>query len=630
MQLVYCFIEDYINIYNQGFNFGSPFILSVEVTDNEITIDRTDNPAYIEGLFPRKSKNRISNVTAIVGENGTGKTNVLNFLRNSFCRDTHYADGFLILMDERKQLHLVSHSRKRISSYFDFETKKPNRANTIYYNPIYDFNQYYLDHDPRNFDVSSNRLMREDFEEDRFLSETIDHIEFHVFKNISRQVRFITRQKFSRRISRDLNLPKLVDVVFINPKLPHDGKSLDNVSDTFRKYYTIGVELWREEQSNIHHAKSLEENKPRKRRSFAIQRRYALNGAMFNLWKFLFFSQEQNNSTLREGIVKFETQEIEGLKKLTFQEYITAFFSHQNIFEEEPITAFIVLIKGLIQKSRNFTVEDSDYIAFETELGNVDAIFKAYAEITQVLSTRLLHGDKPHGFLQFKWHNLSSGERAFLDLFARFSYGKTQIEDYVAKNEDAIFPDVLYLFIDEGELGFHLQWQKEYVKTLIEVLPEIFRFGDKSPDIQIIFTTHSPISLSDIPRYNTIYLKKDEEYLLSVVTETDSPKHSFGANIHEIMYDAFYLKDGFIGNFAREVIDEIFIWGNNGGGKDLTQQYIRGVINIVDDPILRLKLEELFAEKYKYNLEEEILKIKITQMQKRLSEIRKNDKNRDQ
>lgn len=630
MQLVYCFIEDYINIYNKGFNFGSPFIFSVEVTDDEITIHRTNNPAYIKGLFPRKSKDRISNITAIVGENGTGKTNVINFLRNSFCRNTHYADGFIILMDDREQLQIVSHSRKTISSYFTFEKAKPFSSNTIYYNPIYDFNEYYLDNDARNFDVSSNILMREDFEDDRYLSETIDHIEFHVFKNISRQVRFITSQKFSRRVSRDLNLPKLVDVVFINPKLPHDGKSLDNVSDTFRKYYTIGVDLWRAEQSNIHHAKSLENDRPRKRKNFAIARRYALNGAMFNLWKFLFFSQEQNNSTLREGIVKFKPEQIEGLKKLSFEAYITAFFSHQNIFEEEPITAFIALIKGLIQKSKSFTVEDSDYISFETELGNVEEIFKAYAKITQLLSSRLLHGNKPHGFLQFKWHNLSSGERAFLDLFARFSYGKTKIEEYVTKNEDAVIPDVLYLFIDEGELGFHLQWQKEYVKTIIEILPEIFKFGDQKPQIQIVFTTHSPISLSDIPRYDTIYLKKDEEYLLSVVTETDSPKHSFGANIHEIMYDAFYLKDGFIGSFAKEVIDEIFMWGNNEGSRDLTQQYVRGVINIVDDPILRLKLEEIYAEKYKYNLEEEILKIKIAQMEKRLLEIRGNDKNRDQ
>lgn len=629
MQIVYCFIEDYINIYDQGFNFGSPFTFTVKVTDDEITIDRTNNLAYIKDLFSRKSKGHISNITAIVGENGTGKTNVINFLRNSFCRSSHYADGFIILMDDREQLQIISHSRKKISAYFSFERKQPLLSNTIYYNPIYDFNEYFLDHDPRNFDVSSNRLMREDFEDDRYLSETIDHIDFHVFKNISRQVRFITSQKFSRRISRELNLPKFVDVVFINPKLTHDGKSLDNVSDAFRKYYTIGVDLWREEQSNIHHAKSVENNSSRKRRSFAIERRYALNGAMFNLWKFLFFSQEQNNSTLREGIVKFDKEQIDDLKKLSFENYITEFFSNQNIFQEQPITSFIALVKQLIQKSKSFNVEDSDYISFETELGNVEEIFKAYSRITDAISKRLLHGDKTHGFLQFKWHNLSSGERAFLDLFARCFYGKTKIEDYVAKNKDAVVPDVLYLFIDEGELGFHLQWQKEYIKCMIEVLPEIFRFQNRTPQIQIVFTTHSPISLSDIPRYNTIYLKKDKENLLSVVTETDSPKHSFGANIHEIMYDAFYLKDGFIGSFAKEVIDEIFLWGNNESNKDLSQEYVRSVINVVDDPILRLKLEEIYAERYKYNLEEEILKVKISQMQKRLLEIRKNDKNRN-
>jgi len=45
---------------------------------------------------------------------------------------------------------------------------------------------------------------------------------------------------------------------------------------------------------------------------------------------------------------------------------------------------------------------------------------------------------------------------------------------------------------------------------------------------------------------------------MRMIGEDESPKYPFGANIHEIMYDAFYLKDGFTGNFSREVIDELF------------------------------------------------------------------------
>jgi hypothetical protein len=199
MQVIFCFIEDYINIENQGFNFGSPFIFNVEVHDDELIIHQEQNPAYIDELFQRKSNGRISNITAIVGENGTGKTNVLNFLRNSFSTNAFYADGFVILMDKNKQLKLINHSRKKISAYTEFASTMPLSSNTVYYNPIYDFSEYYLDYDVKNFDVSSNKLIREDFYEDQFLSDTINPIEFHAFKNITRQIRFINQSEVFQR-----------------------------------------------------------------------------------------------------------------------------------------------------------------------------------------------------------------------------------------------------------------------------------------------------------------------------------------------------------------------------------------------------------------------------------------------
>lgn len=102
MQIVYCFIEKYLNIVNQGFNFGSPFIFHVEVQENELIIHHKENRAYIDDLFKLKSNKRISNISAIVGENGTGKTNVLNFLRNSLNGNNSIKYGFVILMDNEK------------------------------------------------------------------------------------------------------------------------------------------------------------------------------------------------------------------------------------------------------------------------------------------------------------------------------------------------------------------------------------------------------------------------------------------------------------------------------------------------------------------------------------------------
>jgi predicted ATPase len=627
MQIIYCFIEDYFNIVNQGFNFGSPYHFQVEVGEDKLNILKTPNDTYVEGMFLRNSKDRIVNVSAIVGENGTGKTNVLNYIRNCFSGSPFYGKGFVILLDSNNELRIINNSRKEIYSNFSYAKNKQFNNSVIYYSPIYDFNYPSIQYNALNLDVSSNQLIKSDFYEDQFLSESLDMIDFHIFKNISRQVRFITGQKYSRKFTKHLRLPKFVDLIFINPKIGHDKSDLDNVSVDFRPYYEIGVNLWREEIGQIHTDKRKKENVERVRRNFSIDRRYALNGILFNLWKFLFFTQEVNNSTLFEGRVKLSVEEKSELEKLTFEQYLGRFFNAQNIFDGNAILDFITVVKELIRKSQGFQVDESSYVSFELSINDVSAIMRAYSKISLSLTKRILHGNKPPGFMQFSWHDLSSGERAFLDLFSRIYYAKENLEFLVAKDSKLKLPDTIYLLIDEGELGFHLQWQKEYIKTLIDIIPEIFKFQKFHPKIQIIFTTHSPISLSDIPRYNIVYLKKDVTNEFGLVLESETAKQSFGANIHEIMYDAFYLKDGFIGNFAKEIIDELFEWSQRDSKKDLSQLYVRRLIDIIDEPILRIKLEELYAEKFGLNTEEEILNLKIAQMQKRLQQIRPNDKN---
>ena len=79
MQLLYVWIEDYKNIKEQGFNFSSEFIFDYDKESGVLTIK--DNPNYIEGFFNNDNKQNglahISNTTAIVGKNGSGKSSLL-------------------------------------------------------------------------------------------------------------------------------------------------------------------------------------------------------------------------------------------------------------------------------------------------------------------------------------------------------------------------------------------------------------------------------------------------------------------------------------------------------------------------------------------------------------------------
>jgi len=71
MQLVYLWVAEYKNIKNQGFNFSPDFECKYDEKSNKLTIE----PKKHTRIFP----NNI-NVTAIVGENGSGKSSLLELL----------------------------------------------------------------------------------------------------------------------------------------------------------------------------------------------------------------------------------------------------------------------------------------------------------------------------------------------------------------------------------------------------------------------------------------------------------------------------------------------------------------------------------------------------------------------
>ncbi len=72
MELVYLWVDEYKNIKNEGFNFSPKFECSYDKDSHELIIDKNDN--YVN-IFPDNI-----NVTAIVGENGSGKSSILDLI----------------------------------------------------------------------------------------------------------------------------------------------------------------------------------------------------------------------------------------------------------------------------------------------------------------------------------------------------------------------------------------------------------------------------------------------------------------------------------------------------------------------------------------------------------------------
>ena len=180
----------------------------------------------------------------------------------------------------------------------------------------------------------------------------------------------------------------------------------------------------------------------------------------------------------------------------------------------------------------------------------------------------------------------------------------------------------VFLLLDEAELALHPQWQKDFVYHFTDFINT--RFSEQS--VQVVLTAHSPFILSDMPSNSVILLKRVGDNT-TVIENLDTRFETFGANIHELYADSFFLEDALMGKFAKEKIDDII--------KKLTSAEplsdssgIHKLIGIIGDPIIRTKLAEMLAIKLGKNGELARLRAQQELINFRISQIsRKGDTN---
>lgn len=193
---------------------------------------------------------------------------------------------------------------------------------------------------------------------------------------------------------------------------------------------------------------------------------------------------------------------------------------------------------------------------------------------------------------------LSSGERAFQNILSWLRLPPS-FEEILGRNSIPIQDNVL-LLLDEVDLHMHPEWQRVFLKGLSDRLA--VEYPDKR--IQVILSTHSPLILSDIPTGNIIYLEKHDEKC--TIAYGPEKKESFGANIFSLLKDSFYLKKS-LGEFAyfkiTAVIDDLNELKKS-PDNDALREKCRGhnrLINIIGEPMIRKKLKLLYAELFDGN-----------------------------
>lgn len=172
---------------------------------------------------------------------------------------------------------------------------------------------------------------------------------------------------------------------------------------------------------------------------------------------------------------------------------------------------------------------------------------------------------------------LSSGEKQILGSIGAIIYHLVNIDSAITNPKYKS----INLILEEIELYFHPDYQRKYACLLIRQI-----HGAQLQSIQnisITFVTHSPFVLSDIPKCNVLFLKDG-------TPDYQMQENTFGANIHSLLKNGFFLPNLPMGEFAYQKINELFMILNeyryDPDDKRQIKQ-LRQLITLIGEPYLR-------------------------------------------
>ena len=134
----------------------------------------------------------------------------------------------------------------------------------------------------------------------------------------------------------------------------------------------------------------------------------------------------------------------------------------------------------------NNTMKDSTVLSLDIQREKYKSFLRLIAEGFESGNSFVLR------YIRIGNLKMSSGERAFQNFFSWINLMPKFHK--VMKDIPEGMKDTLLLLIDEIDLYAHPEWQKNYISYFLNEIQSQFE-GYK---VQIIFTTHSPLFLSDV------------------------------------------------------------------------------------------------------------------------------------
>lgn len=219
----------------------------------------------------------------------------------------------------------------------------------------------------------------------------------------------------------------------------------------------------------------------------------------------------------------------------------------------------------------------------------------------------------------YDFMSLSTGEQRIIKFFADVYL--TLVQNIIVKKSNAVDTNI-YIF-DEMDLSWHPEWQRKMISYIIDLFDKTIKSFNLSTKFNLIFTTHSPFILSDMPKTNVVYMRNGENMTQMVNLQ------SFGANIHDLFNCGLFFdcdNCSTMGEFAKNII-QLNILENLKNLNYTNQKEVEDTIKLIGDPLLKkVLLEKLYSNNsYKVEIENiEYLKAKNKKLMNKIKELEKS------
>jgi predicted ATPase len=620
MKLLYLYIEDHNCIKDQEFNFDSNYHFHLEKKNPqewELIEDKVENPLPEDFWASSDGKhNVVESVSAIVGNNGSGKTSLANFLGDYIGFrgiDKKYLVIFKILTDTT---YHYSSNLVRLKKLSDIKYKRVPLGKTlsfIYFSPF--FTTEHIIKANRSVDISTSYLSSlENYKSDEYKKALIYLNEYN--KKVE-PVEESDENKNKRKIDITLPKPRKIIITIRTGKIQdfingfRKGKKGDILYNHINDIIlNTGNKPSREFNDEIKKYLFMENRAKLTKRELIILLKPLFSWTKRNIflssflcyiilfWKQYIGQQKDRNSfDLKFGDINKTAYDIvkENLYAIAKALLDT---SSQNKYEEiiellknnhDIALPFFESLKDFLNNKNIYVNKENKDINGEKNKDiKIEILFSKFEETKEELLKFIVDYNEiklKDDFIIFDIDpKMSSGEMSFLTIYSR-------IFDCINNNKAKDKKEII-LFLDEVETTLHPEWQRKLVSQIITFLEE-FAEGKK---VHVIFASHSPILLSDIPNTNVVFLTKDSNGHCKTVEPQDIGQ-TFGSNIYTLYKNSFFMDDGLIGEFAdskiNSIIKDFLLLKLDEGinNKDEKYKELEHKIELIGEPVIRNQLK---------------------------------------